>query len=152
MYDAYPILIHVTMLHICMMHVPMIRVSMMWCMYPCNLILIHEWYMWLWCTWCIYPWSLILIYACMMYISMFFDPCLDEYILGRFSHGYDAHMYYAFINVPRSSTLMHVCIMHISMILYLGYEVCICVWCMMYFRSVILIHAYICVLDFGFMH
>ena len=39
----------------------------------------------------------------------------------------DICMYDAYIYVPRSLTPMHVCIMHISMILYLGLEVCICV-------------------------
>ena len=38
--------------------------------------------------------------------------------------GPDTCMYDAFINVPRSLTLMHMCMMHISMILDLDPEAC----------------------------
>ena len=42
----------------------------------------------------------------------------------------DTCMYDAFIYVPRSLTMMHVCMMHISMILDLHPEACMYVWCM----------------------
>ena len=67
-----------------------------------------------------------------MYVSfltvMFVCMC-DAQILDPDTCDHDAHTYYAFIhdpdtcvydafiNVPRSLTLMHVCMMHISMIL-----------------------------------
>ena len=60
------------------------------------------------------------------------DVCLyDAHSLDPNTHGYDAHiyMYDAFICVPRSLTMMHVCMMHISMILDLDPEACMYVWC-----------------------
>ena len=51
-----------------------------------------------------------------MHLSMILDP--------------DTCMYDAFIYVPRSLTMMHVCMMHISMILDLDSEACMYVWCM----------------------
>ena len=86
------------------------------------------------------------MYVCMMHISMVLDldpeACMyvsfltlmfvcmcDAYVLDPDTCDHDAHTYYAFIhdpdtcvydafiNVPRSLTLMHVCMMHISMIL-----------------------------------
>ena len=47
----------------------------------------------------------------MMHLSMILDP--------------DACIYDAFIYVPRSLTMMHVCMMHISMILDLDPETCV---------------------------
>ena len=47
----------------------------------------------------------------MMHLSMILDP--------------DACIYDAFIYVPRSLTMMHVCMMHISMILDLDPEACV---------------------------
>ena len=51
----------------------------------------------------------------MMHLSMILDP--------------DTCMYNAYIYVPRSLTLMHVCMMHISMILALDPEAYMYVWC-----------------------
>ena len=63
MYDAYPILLHVTMMIICMMHFSMMHVSMMHvsmvldpdtCMYDAYPILIHVTMMHIYVR-CIYP-------------------------------------------------------------------------------------------------
>ena len=51
-----------------------------------------------------------------MHLSMILDP--------------DTCMYDAFIYVPRSLTMMQMCMMHISMILDLDSEACMYVWCM----------------------
>ena len=66
----------------------------------------------------------------------------NAYILDPNRRGYDAHMYDdmismildpdtcmydAFIYVPRSLILMHVCMMHISMILDLYLCICFCI-------------------------
>ena len=72
------------------------------------------------------PQSLTLMRVCMMYISMIpdldpvsmiLDPDTCDHDAHEFIHDPDTYVYDAFINVPRSLTLMHVCMMHISMIL-----------------------------------
>ena len=51
---------------------------------------------------------------------MFVCMC-DAYVLDP-----DTCMYDAFINFPQSLTLMHVCMIHISMVLDLDSYVCVC--------------------------
>ena len=48
---------------------------------------------------------------------MILDPDTCDHDAHEFIHDPDTYVYDAFINVPRSLTLMHVCMMHISMIL-----------------------------------
>ena len=46
------------------------------------------------------------------------DTCdHDAHTYYEFIHDPDTYVYDAFINVPQSLTLLHVCMMHISMIL-----------------------------------
>ena len=86
-----------------LMHVWLINEKHIWSWYMHVWCMYLSWYTWLRCTyvWCIYPWSLILIHARMMHKSMF--SILDP--------GPDTCMCDAFINVPQSLTLMHVCMM-----------------------------------------
>ena len=59
----------------------------------------------------------------------------------------DACIYDAFIYVPRSLTMMHVCMMHISMILDLDPEACAygaCVYDAANFVDACICDAYIC--------
>ena len=67
-----------------------------------------------------------------MHLSMILDP--------------DTCMYDAFIYVPRSLTMMHVCMMHISMILDLDPEACVygaCVYDVANFVDACICDAYI---------
>ena len=78
-------------------------------------------------AWCIYPWSLILHVWCIYLCSSILDS--DACV-------YDAHIY-----DPRSLILMHVCMMHISMILDLDPEACMYVymrvWCIYQCSSIL---------------
>ena len=65
----------------------------------------------------------ILVLECMMH-----TPAAAPPIENRIKNV--TCLYDAFINVPRSLTLMHVCMMHISLILDLDSEACMYVWCM----------------------
>ena len=112
-----------TLMPVCMMHISMILGPWLWCM----------------CVWCI---SMILDLdpeACMYvwFLTLMFECMCDAYVLGPDTCDHDAHTYYAFIhdpdtsvydafiNVPWSLTLMHVCMMHISMILDLDSDACV---------------------------
>ena len=55
-----------------------------------------------------------------MHVCMILDPDTcdhDAHTYYEFNHDPDTYVYDAFINVPQSLTLLHVCMMHISMIL-----------------------------------
>ena len=114
------------------------------------------WYMCVWCTY-IWSWTLILKHACMygtciydaanfvtdeqgdsrsrihdpdtcMYDAYIYDGCIHEVMHVSVILDPDTCMYDAYINVPWSLTLMHVCMMDISMILD-PWLWCMCVWC-----------------------
>ena len=82
-------------------------------------------------SWCMYVW-------CGKFCSERTDKAIlgvwygyDAHIYDAFSHDFDPDtcMYDAYIYVPRSLILIHMCIMHIEMILGLDPEMCLYVWC-----------------------
>ena len=117
-----------------MMHISIILDPSPWCMY-------------VWCTdvWCTMHKSMILfhdpddawiwggvcIYDAVLFGDQRTDERTDEQGDSRSRiHDPDTCVYDAHIYDPRSLTLMHVCMMHISMILDLHPEACMYVWCM----------------------
>ena len=79
------------------------------CVYDAFIMFLDPW-LWCMCVWCTYLWSSIL------------DP--------------DTCMYDASIYVPRSLTILHVCMMHISMILD-PWLWSMCVWCTYLWSSIL---------------
>ena len=84
---------------------------------------------------CIHLWSLILDYAACVYVYFVYVYFVTNGRTNQRTRRFYIYTWswymrvWCIYNVPRSLTLMHVCMMHISMILDLDPEACMYVWC-----------------------
>ena len=136
-----------TLMPVCMMHISMILGPWLWCMCVWCISMILD----LDPEACMYVWFLTLMFVCMcdayvldpdtcdhdacMHVCMILDSdvCMHVRCICSWSwctyilciYPWPLILIHAFINFPRSLTLMHVCMIHISMVLDLDSYVCV---------------------------